>query len=86
MGSSFTGDIAIDDVLITTGSCFSPSVLPTNQSIGGKLILKYLVLILFKAKMKNRSIFGIRGRALVEWSVLRSTIRQSRVLVPLLLQ
>ncbi|CAH3182981.1 unnamed protein product, partial [Porites lobata] len=34
VGSSFTGDIAIDDVLITSGSCFSPSVLPTNQSIG----------------------------------------------------
>ena len=86
MGSSFTGDIAIDDVLITSGSCFSPSVLPTNHSIRGKLILKYLVLILSKAKMKNRSIFEIRDRALVEWSVLRITIRQSRVLVPLLLQ
>ncbi|KAM7425295.1 hypothetical protein ABFA07_023259 [Porites harrisoni] len=34
-GSSYTGDIAIDDVAITSGSCYSPTVLPTNQSIGG---------------------------------------------------
>ncbi|KAM7428101.1 hypothetical protein ABFA07_020876 [Porites harrisoni] len=33
-GSSFTGDIAIDDVAITSGSCNSPTVLPTNQSSG----------------------------------------------------
>ncbi|CAH3183378.1 unnamed protein product, partial [Porites lobata] len=35
VGSSYTGDIAIDDVTIFSGSCYSPTVLLTNQSIGG---------------------------------------------------
>ncbi|KAM7442470.1 hypothetical protein ABFA07_008624 [Porites harrisoni] len=35
-GSSYTGDIAIDDVAITSGSCNSPTVLPTTQSSGSK--------------------------------------------------
>ena len=38
MGSSYTGDIAIDDVTIFSGSCYSPTVLLTNQSIGGTLM------------------------------------------------
>ena len=43
MGSSYRGDIAIDDVAITSGSCNSPTVLPTNQSIGGKYSPKLLI-------------------------------------------
>ncbi|XP_073248869.1 uncharacterized protein [Porites lutea] len=34
-GSSFTGDIAIDDVAITNGSCINSTVLPTNPGAGG---------------------------------------------------
>ena len=43
MGSSYRGDIAIDDVAITSGSCNSPTALPTNQSIGGKYSPKLLI-------------------------------------------
>ena len=43
MGSSYRGDIAIDDVAITGESCNSPTVLPTNQSIGGKYSPKLLI-------------------------------------------
>ena len=35
-GSSYTGDIAIDDVAITSGSCDNRTVFPTSPSIGGK--------------------------------------------------
>ena len=45
VGSSHTGDIAIDDVTIFSGSCDSSTVLLTNQSIGGTLMPLFIRII-----------------------------------------
>ena len=51
MGSSYTGDIAIDDVTIFSGSCYNPTVLLTNQSIGGTLMPLFIRLINIEGRL-----------------------------------
>lgn len=66
MGSSYTGDIAIDDVAVTSGSCDNRTVLPTSPSIGGKLSPCWLGLKIFGyiRDVYNRSyvLFPIKSR------------------------